>query len=35
MEERLREIHVELGSLNEEAVELAKTITANFEELVG
>ena len=35
VEERLREIHIELTSLNQEAVELAKTITANFEELVG
>ena len=35
VEERLREIHVELSSLNEEAVTLATTITANFEELVG
>jgi len=35
VEERLREIHVELASLNDEAVELAKLIQANFEELVG
>ena len=35
VEERLREIHIELSGLNKEAVELAKTITANFEELVG
>ena len=35
VEERLREIHVELTSLNEEAADLAKTIAANFEELVG
>ena len=35
VEERLREIHVELASLNEEAIELARTIQANFEELVG
>lgn len=32
-EEQLRDIHVELGSLNEEAVELAKKIAENFEEL--
>ena len=35
VEDRLREIHVELASLNEEAVELAQTIAASFEELVG
>ncbi|AWV88697.1 type I restriction-modification system subunit M [Bradymonas sediminis] len=35
VEERLREIHVELASLNEEAVALAATISMNFEELVG
>jgi len=35
VEERLREIHVELAGLNEEAVELAGVIAANFEELVG
>jgi len=35
VEDRLREIHVELASLNEEAVALAATIAANFEELVG
>jgi type I restriction enzyme M protein len=35
VEERLREIHVELASLNEEAVNLAQTIIVNFEELVG
>lgn len=35
VEERLREIHVELSSLNKEAVNLAKTITTNFEVLVG
>src|SRR5215510_4334071 len=32
-EEKLRDIHVELSSLNEEAVELARRIQANFEEL--
>jgi len=32
-EQTLRDIHVELASLNEEAAELAKTIQANFEEL--
>ncbi|MEH1832563.1 MAG: N-6 DNA methylase [Nostoc sp.] len=31
--ERMREIHLELASLNEEAVELAASIAANFEEL--
>ncbi len=35
VEERLRQIHVELASLNEEAVLLAKAIATNFEELVG
>jgi type I restriction enzyme M protein len=35
VEERLREIHIELASLNEEAVALAQTIATNFEELVG
>ena len=35
VEERLREIHVELASLNEEAVALAATIATSFEELVG
>lgn len=34
-EERMREIHLELASLNEEAVELAGIIQANFEELFG
>ncbi|MDF5711006.1 MAG: N-6 DNA methylase [Nostoc sp. S4] len=33
VEERMREIHLELASLNEEAVELAETIQANFNEL--
>ncbi|AFY44941.1 class I SAM-dependent DNA methyltransferase [Nostoc sp. PCC 7107] len=33
-EERMREIHLELASLNEEAVELAASIAANFEELM-
>lgn len=32
-EETLRDIHVELAGLNEEAVELAQTIQRNFEEL--
>lgn len=32
-EETLRDIHVELAGLNEEAAELAKTIQHNFEEL--
>ncbi|HEX2959744.1 MAG TPA: N-6 DNA methylase, partial [Chitinispirillaceae bacterium] len=32
-EEKLRDIHVELASLNEEAAELAKVIAGNFEEL--
>jgi type I restriction enzyme M protein len=35
VEERLREIHVELAGLNEEAATLAATISANFSELVG
>ncbi len=35
VEERLREIHVELASLSEEAGALAQTISATFEELVG
>lgn len=35
VEERLREIHVELTSLNEEAAELAAAITSTLEELVG
>ncbi len=35
VEARLREIHVELASLNEEAVALAQAIAASFEELVG
>lgn len=35
VEERLREIHVELTNLNDDAVALAATIAANFEELVG
>ncbi|MEH2318825.1 type I restriction-modification system subunit M [Nostoc sp.] len=34
VEERLREIHLELASLNEEAVELAANIAANFEDLL-
>lgn len=34
-EERLREIHLELATLNEEAVDLAASIAANFEELFG
>jgi len=32
-EETLRDIHVELGDLNAEAVQLAATIKKNFEEL--
>ena len=32
-EERLKEIHIELEGLNEEAVQLAKTISENFKEL--
>ncbi len=32
-EEALRDIHIELAGLNEEAVELARTIQTNFEEL--
>jgi type I restriction enzyme M protein len=32
-EERLAEIHIELEGLNEEAFELAKTISVNFKEL--
>lgn len=32
-EEQLRDIHLELASLNEESVELAKKIARNFEEL--
>ena len=35
IEERLKEIHLELASLNEEAVELGASIQSNFEELVG
>ncbi|MCB9759144.1 MAG: N-6 DNA methylase [Alphaproteobacteria bacterium] len=35
VEERLREIHAELASLNEEALVLAAAIATNFEELVG
>ncbi|MHC5774445.1 type I restriction-modification system subunit M [Nostoc sp.] len=34
IEERMREIHLELASLNDEAVELAAAIAANFEELM-
>ena len=33
-EERLNEIHIELDGLNEEAIDLAKTISENFKELV-
>jgi type I restriction enzyme M protein len=32
-EERLNEIHIELGGLNEEAIALAKTIAENYKEL--
>lgn len=34
-EETMRDIHLELEGLNEEAAELAKTIAKNFEELIG
>ena len=34
-EETMRNIHLELEGLNEEAAELAKTIAKNFEELIG
>ncbi|MHC5723572.1 MAG: hypothetical protein ACYTXY_05330 [Nostoc sp.] len=34
VEERMREIHLELASLNDEAVELAASIAANFEDLL-
>ena len=34
-EERMREIHIELRGLNEEAAELAETISTNIQELVG
>ncbi|MFM6007847.1 MAG: SAM-dependent DNA methyltransferase, partial [Sphaerospermopsis kisseleviana] len=34
IEERLREIHLELASLNEEAQELGASILVNFEELL-
>lgn len=33
-EERLKEIHIELEGLNEEAIALAKTISENFKEVV-
>jgi type I restriction enzyme M protein len=33
-EERLKEIHIELEGLNEEAVELAKTISENYKEFL-
>ena len=33
-EERLNEIHIELDGLNEEAIDLAKTISENYKELV-
>ena len=33
-QERLKEIHIELEGLNEEAISLAKTISENFNELV-
>jgi len=32
-EARLNEIHIELEGLNEEAIQLAKTIAENFKEL--
>jgi type I restriction enzyme M protein len=34
-EETMRELHAELAGLNEEAAELATTISSNFNELVG
>lgn len=34
-EEAMRDIHVELAGLNDEAAELAKTIAKNFEEFIG
>ena len=34
-EERMREIHIELRGLNEEAVELAEVIDTNLAEIVG
>ena len=34
-EETMRDLHLELEGLNEEAVELAKSIARNFEELIG
>jgi len=35
VEDRLREIHLEIEGLNEEAAELAEVIKANFEDLAG
>jgi type I restriction enzyme M protein len=34
-EETMRDLHLELAGLNDEAAELTKTITKNFEELIG
>ena len=34
-EETMRDLHLELEGLNEEAAELARTIAKNFEELIG
>ena len=34
-EETMRDLHLELEGLNEEAAELAKTIAKNFQELIG
>lgn len=34
-EETIKDIHIELDGLNEEAAELAKTIAKNFKELIG
>ncbi len=34
-EETMRDLHLELAGLNDEAAELARTIAKNFEELIG
>jgi type I restriction enzyme M protein len=34
-EETMRDLHLELEGLNDEAAELAKTIANNFKELIG
>ena len=34
-EETMRDLHLELEGLNEEAAQLAKIIAKNFEELIG